>query len=68
MKFSTKDDIDAPIDVVFQMLCDFETFERAAMRLGAEVQRTDTKSTPGVGTAWRGTFSMRGKRRQVILR
>lgn len=67
MKFSTKEDIDAPIDAVFDMLCDFEMFERAAMRRGAEVQRTDTKIVPGVGMGWRGTFNMRGKRREVDI-
>ncbi len=67
MKFSTKEDIDAPIDAVFDMLCDFEMFERAAMRRGAEVQRTDTKIAPGIGMGWRGTFNLRGKRRQVDI-
>lgn len=65
MKFSTKEDVDAPIDAVFDMMCDFEMFERAAMRRGAEVQRIDTKPEAGVGVAWRAAFSMRGKRRQV---
>jgi hypothetical protein len=67
MKFSTKEDIEAPIDAVFEMLCDFETFERAAMRRGSEVQRTDTKSVPGVGMAWNAVFNLRGKRRQVEI-
>ncbi|MCX7566698.1 SRPBCC family protein [Sulfitobacter sp. F26169L] len=67
MKFSTKEDIEAPIDAVFEMLCDFETFERAAMRRGSEVQRIDTMTTPGVGMGWRAAFNMRGKRRQVEI-
>lgn len=67
MKFSTKEDIEAPIDAVFDMLCDFEMFERAAMRRGAEVQRTDSKTVPGAGMGWRAAFSLRGKRRQVEI-
>ena len=67
MKFSTKEDIEAPIEAVFEMLCDFESVEWAAMRRGAEVQRSDTKTAIGVGMSWRGTFNLRGKRRQVDI-
>ena len=67
MKFSTKEDIEAPIEAVFEMLCDFESVERAAMRRGAEVQRSDTKTAIGVGMSWRGAFNLRGKRRQVDI-
>lgn len=67
MKFSTKEDIEASIEATFSMLCDFETFERAAMRRGAEVQRTDTKTVPSVGMGWNAAFNMRGKRRQVEI-
>jgi hypothetical protein len=65
MKFSTKEDIEAPIDAVFEMLCDFEGFERSAMRRGAEVQRVDTLTKPGVGMMWNAVFEMRGKRREL---
>lgn len=67
MKFSTKEDIEAPIDAVFDMLCDFESFERAAMRRGAEVQRIDDRKEPGIGMNWEATFEMRGKRRELEL-
>lgn len=67
MKFSTKEDVEAPIEAVFAMLCDFESLERAAMRRGAEVQRMDTKSAPGIGMSWRSAFNLRGKRRQVEI-
>lgn len=67
MKFSTNEDIDAPIDAVFDMFCDFEAFERSAMRRGAEVQRTDTLREPGVGMSWRAGFEMRGKPRTLDL-
>ncbi|MGJ8545878.1 MAG: SRPBCC family protein [Sulfitobacter sp.] len=67
MKFSTKEDVEAPIDSVFDMLCDFESFERSAMRRGAEVQRADAMTAPGVGMAWDVAFDMRGKRREMRL-
>ncbi|HDY95601.1 hypothetical protein LCGC14_0206830 [marine sediment metagenome] len=65
MKFSTKEDIDAPIDAVFEMLCEFDQFERAAMRRGAEVQRVDQLAEPGAGMQWEAAFDMRGKRRAL---
>lgn len=67
MKFSTQEDIEAPVQDVFDMLCDFENFERAAMRRGAEVQRTDALGAPGVGAAWQARFFMRGRLREIEL-
>ena len=67
MKFSTKEDIEAPIEAVFAMLCDFESFERAAMRRGAEVQRTDNLHSPGVGMTWQAVFPLRGKKRELTI-
>lgn len=67
MKFSTREDIDAPIEQVFESLCDFEGFERQAIRRGAEVQRVDSLSQPGVGMVWEATFKMRGRTRQMTL-
>ena len=67
MKFSTKEDIEAPIDHVFQALSDFEGFERSAMRRGAEIERVDKLGIPGVGMKWRVGFQMRGKPRLMML-
>lgn len=65
MKFSTREDVEAPIDAVFAMLCDFESFERAAMRRGADVRRVDRMDEPGVGVQWNAVFELRGKRREL---
>ena len=67
MKFSAREDIAAPIDQVFDALCDFEGFERQAMRRGADVQRVDPLTQPGVGMRWNVAFDMRGRRRKATV-
>jgi len=65
MNFSTREDIEAPIDYVFAALSDFDGFERAALRRGIEVVRTDRLGAPGPGMSWRALFTMKGKPRRM---
>ncbi|MFT4962345.1 MAG: hypothetical protein ACI92Z_003442 [Paracoccaceae bacterium] len=67
MQFSSKEDIEAPIEQVFAMLSEFETFERSAIRRGIEVIRTDSFPAPVAGDAWNARFKLRGKMRDLNL-
>ena len=69
MKFSTREDIDAPIEHVFAGVSDFQSFERAAMRRVTQVKRIDNKDIRGPGMAWQADFEFRGKKRslEVVL-
>ena len=67
MKFSAQEDISAPIERVFAALCEFETFERLAMRRGAELQRVDPLIQPGVGMRWKVKYVARGRKRTFDL-
>ena len=67
MKISSKEDIDAPIGEVFDMLSETERYERSAMRRGAEVKRTSAPSVHGKGMTWDVAFQLRGRRRQMAL-
>lgn len=67
MRFATKQDIEAPIADVFRDLTDFESWDRAAMRRGAEVDRTDTMTTLAPGISWKAQFSYRSKPRKLTL-
>lgn len=67
MKIATREDIAAPIEVVFAQLADFDGYERAALRRGAEVTRTDELSVPGVGMTWSAVFDYRGKERKARI-
>ena len=67
MKFSAQEDISAPIERVFAALCEFETFERLAMRRGAELQRVDPLIQPGVVMRWKVKFVARGRKRTFDL-
>lgn len=65
MKITTKDDIEAPIDFVFQQVTDFPGLERQALRRGANVTRLDTALQPGAGSSWDVKFPYRGKERDI---
>ena len=65
MKFSTRHDIEAPIDFVFQQSTDFVGFERQALRRGIDVGRADAAGGEGVGMKWNATFTFRGKTRKI---
>lgn len=63
MKLSTREDIAAPIDYVFTQASDFDTFERRALREGAQI----TRRQPGpvaLGTVWDIAAQFRGRDRQ----
>ena len=68
MHLSSRTDIEAPIDFVYAALTDFEGWERAAMRRGAEVTRTDKLRAIGIGMSWKVRFQFQGKERVVDIR
>ncbi len=68
MHLSSRTDIEAPLESVFASLSDFEGWERAAMRRGADVSRTDKLRTPGIGMGWHVRFRFRGKDRDLEIK
>lgn len=68
MRLTTKQDIEAPLSHVYRVMTDFDGWERAAMRRGAEVSRTDTLRQPGVGMSWKIRAEIRGKVRKMTVK
>ncbi|MFQ1699329.1 SRPBCC family protein [Loktanella agnita] len=65
MKFSTREDIEAPIAYVFEAASDIANFERRALRHGADVKRQDDGALQ-VGSAWDIAFQFRGRDRRMV--
>lgn len=65
MKLSTREDIEAPLSYVFGVFADTDGWERAALRRGAEVARTDKLRGLAVGMSWAASFVYRGKPRML---
>jgi len=68
MKLTMKQDVEAPIAFVYATLTDFESWERSAMRRGADITRTDTLRVPAPGMGWIAKFFYRGRDRMVTIR
>lgn len=68
MHLSSRTDVEAPIEFVYSVLTDFEGWERAGLRRGAEVSRTDKLRAPGPGMAWDVGFRFRGKDRRLSIK
>ena len=67
MKFSTKEDIEAPIEDAFALFVDFDQFERSALRRGGQVRRTDSLKSKGVGMSWDAVSSFVARREKCRL-
>ena len=65
MKFSTHEDVEAPIAQVFEAISDFDHFERQLLRRGVDVVRTDSLQGPCSGMTWKTQATIRGRSREV---
>ena len=65
MKFSAREDIEAPINYVFLRISDFQIFERQALNRGADVQRIDSAPVLIAGSGWKISFNFKGKNRKL---
>lgn len=66
MKFSTREDIDAPIDAVWDAVTNVRDFERRAIRKGSDVRAT-SEGEIGLGSGWTATFDYRGIQQELEL-
>jgi uncharacterized protein YndB with AHSA1/START domain len=61
MKLSAREDIEAPLDRVYEAVTDFDGFERQMLRRGIDVTRDDTLPSHEPGARWQARFTWRGR-------
>ena len=67
MKLVARYDIDVPVDFVWAEVTDFESWERKAIRRGAEVTRTDRLTKVAACMSWAVSFPFKGQTRQATI-
>lgn len=68
MKFSTRADVKAPIDYVFEQITNITTLERSIMHFGGNVERIAGDDEVIFKTRWRVKFVLNGIRRSVMVK
>ena len=61
MKLSTREDIEAPLDTVYDAVTDFDGFERRLLRRGVDVARDERFPIDAPGARWTAQFDWRGR-------
>ena len=61
MKFSTREDIDAPVETVFEAVTDFDGFERQILRRGIDLTRDESCPPDVTGARWNARIEWRGR-------
>lgn len=67
MQFTSVQDINAPLDHVFEQISDFDSYEDYAMRIGANVERQDQLTSKAAGMCWNFQGELRGKERDIDI-
>jgi hypothetical protein len=65
MKFSTRQDVQAPIEDVFGRATNFDRFERVLKRQGHDVRRVPTPENEQAVMCWQAVVDYRGKTRNI---
>ena len=66
MKFVAKEDVALPQQVLFDLMADFQLFERVAIRRGVEITRSGSMASSD-GLKWDCTFEFRGRDRMACV-
>ena len=67
MQFTSVQDINAPLEHVFEQISDFDSYEAYAMRIGATVERRDQLVQKQAGMCWHFRGELRGKDREIDI-
>ena len=67
MHFQIHEDINAELQDVYEVITDFDTIERSALRRGIEARRITPEIPVATGAEWHVKFGFRGKAREAMI-